>query len=76
MAGNQAWFAGPTTQSDNPGQIGFTRFFTVVDNGQGNASPPDQLAFVPRSKTPAQDWCDLMLVRELVDIERGNIQVR
>lgn len=77
VAGNQAWFAGPTTQSDRPEQIGVTRFFTVVDNGQGKASPPDQLAFVPGSTIlPAQDWCDLMLVRTLVDIERGNIQVR
>ncbi len=77
VAGNQAWFAGPTTQSDRPEQIGRTRFFTVVDNGQGNASPPDQLAFVPGSTTiPAQAWCDGMEVRDLFDIESGNIQVR
>ncbi len=77
VAGNQAWFAGPTTQSDRPEQIGVTRFFTVVDNGQGNASPPDQLAFVPGSTTfPAHQWCDDMAPRVLNDIERGDIQVR
>ena len=74
VVGNQAWFAGPTTQSSNPNQIGVVRAFTVVDNGQGNGSPADQLAFVPAVGS-AQAWCDATPARNLVDIEKGNIQV-
>ena len=69
--------------NDLPGQIGVVRGFHVADNGQGAASPPDQLAFVPAIPsiftpgiTTSQEWCDDMPPRNLFDIERGDIMVR
>ncbi len=76
VVGNQAWFAGTVTQSNDPGRVGRIRGFRVVDNGEGKNHPPDQIANSVRLRTiSAQDWCDLTPVRALLDIEQGNIQV-
>jgi hypothetical protein len=74
VVANEAWFAGPTTQSSDPTQIGVVRGFRVVDNGQGHGSPPDQITFAHAPES-AQAWCDATPPRPLVDIEKGNIQV-
>ena len=72
--GNEAWFAGLATQSDDDEQIGIIRGFRVIDNGEGNGSPPDQIsAAIPVSS--AQLWCDVRPEVEVFDIEKGNVQV-
>ncbi|WP_412062303.1 hypothetical protein [Rubrivirga sp. IMCC45206] len=71
--GNQAWFAGPTTGSDDPAQVGVIRGFHVVDNGEGNG-PPDQISFAV-APGDAQLWCDLMLDSAINEVENGNVQV-
>ena len=77
VVGNQAWFAGTVTQSDfDPIPVGSIRAFTVVDNGEGQGDPPDQIANSVRLNViSAQDWCNITPVRLLFDIEQGNIQV-
>ena len=74
IIGNEAWFAGPTTVSDRENEIGVNRAFYVVDNGQGSAAAPDQIAFVPPVLDP-QAWCDNAAPRAAFDIEAGNIQI-
>ena len=79
VVGNEAWFAGHVTQSSDPNRIpvGSIRAFYVVDNGEGNGDPPDQIAHSTRLRTiSAQQWCDIAPVRDLFDIEQGNIQVQ
>ena len=78
VVGNEAWFAGPVTESTRPELIpvGSIRAFYVVDNGEGTGDPPDQIANSVRlTRVPAQTWCDVTPVRTLLDIEQGNIQV-
>lgn len=75
VVGNRAWFAGTVTQSNFPNiPVGVVRAFYVVDNGEGEGSPPDQIA---NSLTvgSAQAWCSALPPRPLFDIEQGNIQV-
>lgn len=74
VVGNEAWFAGPTTQSDVPEQIGIVRGFYVVDNGQGNNNPPDQISLAFPAGD-AQAWCDIMPQTSLNDVENGNVKV-
>jgi hypothetical protein len=49
-------------------------FITVVDNGEGDAAPPD-LASAP-ALGPAATHCETGFARPLFEIDRGNIQVR
>ena len=74
VIGNEAWFAGTTTQSDRPGQIGVGRRFRVVDNGEGGSSVADQFSLAHPGS--AQVWCDSAPEADVFDIEHGNIQVR
>ena len=79
VVGNEAWFAGTVTQSSDPDRVpvGSIRAFYVVDNGEGNGDPPDQVANSVRlRRVSAQTWCDVTPVRALFDIEQGNIQVQ
>lgn len=73
VAGNEAWFAGPTTGSDDPGQIGIIRGFHVVDNGEGGG-PPDLISF-SIGLFDAQEWCDVMPDFAVNEVENGNVQV-
>ncbi len=82
VVGNEAWFAGHVTQSNEDFRVGGIRGFRVVDNGEGEDDPPDQIAhstLLPLSDPlveTAQDWCDKTPEnRRLLDIEQGNIQV-
>ena len=77
VVGNEAWFAGHVTQSNDPDRVGNVRGFYMVDNGEGKNDPPDQIAHSTLLRTiSAQDWCNIAPVRTLFDIEQGNVQVR
>lgn len=75
IAGNQAWLGGVVERTTTvPGGV----FWTVVDNGEGANSPPDQISLqlVGRSQEDVDLFCDIQLPRPVVDIEAGNIKVR
>lgn len=53
---------------------GTEALMTVVDNGERAGDPPDRAS--PAITGPAQVHCATGLVRPLIPIERGNLQVR
>ena len=75
VIGNEAWFAGTTTLSDDEANVGVVRAFRVVDNGEGGTSAPDEISFAPAWPS-AQDWCDDTPGIATWPIEAGNVQVR
>ncbi|MDX1545830.1 MAG: hypothetical protein R3247_02510 [Rhodothermales bacterium] len=75
VSGNEAWFAGTTTNSDDPAQEGTIRGFYVVDNGEGGKAAPDQISFA-FGLSSADIWCDLQPRVALNDVEKGNVQVK
>lgn len=75
VLGNEAWFAGATTNSDDPDQVGIIRGFYVVDNGEGGNAAPDQISFA-FGLSSADFWCDLQPRVALNDVEKGNVQVK
>ena len=77
MSGNRAWFAGTVTQSNYPDiPVGAVRAYYVVDNGEGEGSPPDEIAHgVTLVSITAEVWCRAQPQRALLPIEEGNIQV-
>ena len=76
VVGNRAWFAGTVTESTFPAiPVGAVRAFLVVDNGEGEGSPPDQIAHSVTLPFPAQIWCNSQPARVLHPIEQGNVQV-
>jgi len=74
VAGNEAWFAGPTTLSSDENQIGVNRAFRVIDNGEGSGASADEVSFAVGVGS-AQDWCDAMIPFGTNPIESGNVQV-
>lgn len=74
VSGNQAWFAGATTASDDELQIGVIRAFRVIDNGEGMDAEADEVSFSP-AVLSAQDWCDAQLPQDTNPIEEGNVQI-
>ncbi len=75
VQGNLARVGLVIVQSDNPNLLpGSEAYVTLVDNGEGEADPPDRLS--PPLPGNAQRHCDVGLFAPLVDILRGNIQVR
>ncbi len=73
--GNEAWFAGTATQSDDEAQIGIIRAFRVVDNGEGSGAAADEVSFA-FAVDNAQGWCDDQPGFPTNPIEEGNVQVR
>jgi hypothetical protein len=73
--GNEAWFAGTTTQSDDEAQVGVIRAYRVVDNGEGSGAIADEVSFSPAVGN-AQAWCDAQSALVTNPIEEGNVQVR
>jgi hypothetical protein len=90
-AGDRAIMSGPITQSSNPGLIapGRIAVFGVEDNGEGANAPSDRITTIPDYAAPKscdeftfvdgtlRDVANLeVVVRPLVPILNGNIQVR
>jgi hypothetical protein len=75
VQGNVARVGLTITKSENPNlPPGSEAYFTLVDNGEGQADPPDRLS--PPLPGNAQRHCDVGLSAPLVDVLRGNFQVR
>jgi hypothetical protein len=79
--GNRAKFGGKITRSDDPTiPVGIFMWFTVVDNGNGNASQPDRSSILGIGDEAANDrFCASPAPpnpRFSADITSGNIHVR
>lgn len=76
--GNTAWIGTTITKSDIPAQVGQDGIFRVVDNGEGQGAPPDQITlFAPVVPGTAAAYCSNQPINlSLNDIEHGNVQVR
>ena len=90
VGGNRVIASGPITQSSDPATIAVGRIavFGVEDNGAGNKAAPDQITTVPDYAPPKRctefsfagdglrDDTLGVVVRSLIAIEAGNIQVQ
>ncbi len=79
VEGNRAVIGGVVTKSTDTSREGTRVIFAVIDNGEGNDDPPDQISFLGLlpDGTPA-DLCltfDFSLF-PMATVERGNVQVR
>lgn len=79
--GNRAKFGGLITRSDDPTvPAGLYMWFTVVDNGQGAASPPDRSSILGIGNNAANEaFCASSAppnARFSADITSGDIRVR
>jgi hypothetical protein len=74
VSGNTATISGVITNS-NVGLDGFTAYFTVVDNGEGGASPDEMSLLAPIDPASGLD-CTVPLNMVLYPIDGGNVQVR
>ncbi len=74
VAGNQAWLGGVVERTTTiPGEVGWT----VIDNGEGANSAPDQISLQNVGGGPgfADAFCGAQPPRTMFDIEKGNIQI-
>lgn len=74
-AGNQAWLGGVVERTTTvPGEVAWT----VIDNGEGANSAPDQISLQSVGGGPgfADFRCAAQIPRTMFDIEKGNIQIR
>ena len=72
--GNQAWLGGVVERTTTiPGEVRWT----VIDNGEGANSAPDQISLQGVGGGPgsADASCAAQLPRTMFDIEKGNIQI-
>jgi len=78
VVGDEAWFAGPTTDATEIDELGIIRGFRALDLGKGN--PPDRISLawdVSESFETSAGWCAYRPeFAELMDIENGNVMVR
>ncbi len=77
VIGNVASISGQVTKSNNPLFLEFSEVvFSVQDNGEGAASPPDLISFaffdVPQPGYECQD----QLFPPTFEVENGNVQLK
>ena len=73
--GNQVWLGGVVERTTTvPGEVAWT----VIDNGEGASSAPDQISLQSVGGGPgfADLLCAAQLPRPMFDVEKGNIQIR
>lgn len=78
VVGNQAYIGGVVTNSNNSSLVGKPCVFTVIDNGEGDNAPPDELSFFVTFATGPTEDCNGPTVHSLTLnlIEAGDIQVK
>jgi len=73
IVGNEVWLAG-VIEKGGPA-AGTAAGWRVVDNGEGNQGPPDQITRQRRNIDPVA-WCaDLPTIQVLQDVVAGNIVI-
>ena len=77
IVGNRARLAGVVDRSTTPlANVGDHVIWTVVDNGEGNAAPPDQTSdFFPVGPLTAAAHCATGFSLALIPVLGGNLQV-
>lgn len=77
VIGNVASVSGEVTHTNNPLFDEFSSVvFTVQDNGEGSAAPPDLISFA-FFDVPAPGWdCQNQLFPPEFAVEEGNVQVK
>jgi hypothetical protein len=80
VVGNIAWIAGIMRNSRGAlPRDGMVSYFYVVDNGEGDADPPDEASAIRLNDVAGQDreFCELRpLALPKTVIAHGNVQVR
>ena len=77
VIGNVATISGIVTRSSDPTRVpeGFEGIFQVVDNGEGNDSPPDFMSQANFFAVGTGTDCRVPGEFDLVPLEHGNVQV-
>ena len=77
VIGNFATISGIVTRSSDPTRVpeGFEGIFQVVDNGEGNNSPPDLMSQANFFAVDIGADCHAPGEFDVVPVEHGNVQV-